>query len=154
MPRSALCGFKSTPGVHGADLLVQIGPTMSVDVGFDPTWKVGNATGPVPGITNINALVDTGAIESCIDALLATNLGLPLVDRMQVSGAHGAHPVNGYVAQIHLLPPLNFTIYGRFAGVHLAAGGQAHQVLLGRTLLRHFTLFYDGTTGNVLLTIP
>ena len=71
------------------------------------------------GISNADALVDTGASESCIDSLLATELGLPVVDRRSVSGTHGAHPVNVHLAQVYV-PTLDFTIFGTFAGVHLA----------------------------------
>jgi hypothetical protein len=43
-------------------------------------------------------------------------------------------------------------VYGLFAGVNLAAGGQPHQALIGRTFLRHFTMIYEGRTGTVTIT--
>ena len=62
------CGFDNLPnGRAGADLLVTLGPTLFVDIGFDPI--------------------------------------------------------------------LDFIQYGRFAGVDLAAGGQVHKALIGRTFL-------------------
>jgi hypothetical protein len=96
-------------------------------------------------------LVDTGAGESCIDNLLAGQLNLPIVDRRPISGVHGAHIVNMYLAQIHV-PSLAFTIYGAFAGVDLAAGGQVHKALIGRTFLQNFTMVYEGLTGSVKLS--
>src|SRR5262245_27820099 len=36
------------------------------------------------------SLVDTGAMESCIDSGLAMRLNLPIVDRRKISGVHGA----------------------------------------------------------------
>lgn len=102
-------------------------------------------------MTGINALVDTGAMESCIDSLLAAQLGLPIVDRRKVSGVHGSQEVNVHLAQVHV-PSLKVTIYGAFAGVHLAAGGQAHNALIGRTFLRNFTMVYEGRTGTVTLS--
>ena len=42
--------------------------------------------------------------------------------------------VTVHLAQIYV-PSLDFTVYGRFSAVHLAAGGQAHQALIGRTFL-------------------
>ena len=71
------CGFSDTPTSSGFDLLTTLGPTLVVDIGFDANHKNGI---PVPGIKGVVALVDTGATESCIDNLLAVQLGLPLVD--------------------------------------------------------------------------
>jgi hypothetical protein len=147
------CGFVDDPtaGVSGAALLVVYGPTIQVDIGFDPLFQP-NSTAPVPpptpAITGQHALVDSGASECCIDSLLAVQLNLPVVDRRPVSGIHGSEEVNIHMAQIHV-PSLSHTVYGRFAGVHLAAGGQVHRAILGRTFLQHFKMVYDGTTGQV-----
>ncbi len=147
---STKCGFTSAPGANNGDeLLIAFGPTLAVDIGFDPNSKLGGPT-PVPGIQGVAALVDTGATESCIDNLLAATLNLPIVDRRKIGGVGGAHEVNMYLAQVRV-PSLNFTIYGAFAGVQLAAVGQ-HQALLGRTFLRAFTMVYDGKTGDVTIS--
>jgi hypothetical protein len=145
------CGFDSGPQGSGADLLRLNGPTLGVDIGFDPTFKPIPGAVPVPGFRNLPALVDTGASESCIDNLLAATLKLPIVDRRFISGSAGSHLVNVYLAQVHV-PALMFTIYGPFAGVDLAAGGQAHSALLGRLFLSAFTMIYEGRTGTVTLT--
>lgn len=148
---STKCGFTGPPGANNGDeLLIAIGPTLLVDIGFDSAFKL-NGTAPVPGIQGVAALVDTGATESCIDNLLAATLNLPIVDRRRIGGVGGAHEVNMYLAQVHV-PSLDFTIYGAFAGVQLAAGGQQHQALLGRTFLRAFTMVYDGKTGDVTIS--
>jgi hypothetical protein len=156
MPET-LCGFNDVPGTGGApgrELLMAYGPTLIVAVGFDSNytpaqpWPV-----PTPGITGIHALVDTGATESCIDNLLAAHLNLPIIDRRPISGVHGTQIVNVYMGQIHV-PSLLFTIYGAFSGVDLAAGGQAHRVLIGRTFLKDFTMVYEGFTGTVKLSRP
>jgi hypothetical protein len=66
------CGFKSTTGgASGSDLLIAYGPTLLVDLGFDPNFVPSGGMVPVPGITGIQALVDTGAGESWIDNSLA-----------------------------------------------------------------------------------
>ena len=103
------------------------------------------------GITGVHALADTGAIECCIDSLLATQLGLPIADKRSIAGVGGAQVVNMHLAQVHV-PTLNFTMYGLFAGVHLAAGGQAHRVSMGRSFLSAFTMVYEGRTGTVTLS--
>jgi predicted aspartyl protease len=149
---SSRCGFDSVPdGASGSDLLAAYGPTLLVDIGFDPSWKAGiPLLIPVAGIKGINALVDTGASECCIDSLLATQLNLPIVDRRMISGVHGGQEVSMHLAQVHV-PSVNFTVYGVFAGVHLQAGGQVHRALMGRTFLRHCKMVYEGLTGLVTL---
>ena len=147
---SIRCGFDDIPdGAPGNALLTRYGPTLFVDIGFDPDFDLSHSnTPPKPGVKGVQALVDTGASESCIDSVLAAELALPVVDQQLIGGAGGEHLVNMHVAQIHV-PSLRFTIYGRFAGVHLAAGGQVHGALLGRTFLKNFLMTYDGRSGTV-----
>ncbi len=78
-------------------------------------------------------------------------LQLPVIGRIPVAGISGLDEVAMYLAQIYV-PDLNLTIYGRFAGAHLAAGGQPHVALLGRSFLRDYTLTYEGQTGNVSIS--
>jgi predicted aspartyl protease len=147
------CGFDDGPSVRGADLLVSLGPTLLVSVGFDPTYdETDLSRAPTPGIERVRALVDTGAHECSIDSALAASLHLPIVDRQRVSGVGGVMEVNVHLAQIHV-PALGFTMYGLFSGVHLAAGGQPCAVLIGRTFLRNFVMTYEGNTGTVTLAL-
>ena len=144
-------GFDSSGDVPGEDALVRFGPTIYVRIGLDVEYQLGNAAQPDLPSDRIPALVDTGALESCIDSTLAIGLSLPVVDRRRVAGAHGAGEVNYHLAQIYI-PDLEATISGLFAGVHLAAGGQHHSALIGRTFLRHFTMAYEGRTGIVTIS--
>jgi predicted aspartyl protease len=141
------CGFPDRP-----DLLASRGPTLSVQIGFDPQYRPGSPNPPDLPPQLLDALVDTGAIESCIDSAIADELGLPIFDQRNVSGALGPGLVNMHLAQIYI-PDLNITVSGRFAGVHLSAGGQRHGALIGRSFLRQFQMMYDGPTGNVTLAI-
>lgn len=148
------CGFDDiNGGAKGHELLVSYGPTIMVDIGFDAAYVPQKGGKPVAGLTNVTALVDTGATASCIDSLLASQLNLPIVDKQITAGVHGALEVNMHLAQIHI-PSLGFTIYGQFAGVHLQAGGQPHRALLGRTFLRAFKFVYEGHTGTVTISTP
>ena len=97
------------------------------------------------------ALVDTGALDNCIDSSIAERLRLPIVGRQMIAGVHGAEEVNFHLAQIYV-PSLDITAHGHSAGVHLVEGGQFHFALLGRTFLRGFRLVYDGRTGEVTLS--
>lgn len=148
-----LCGFTDGPSSSGAELLTALGPTLVIDIGFDPTYRVDAQPPvlPIAAITGVVGLVDTGATECCIDNLLAVQLGLPLVDKRPIAGVSGQHMANVYLAQIHV-PSLKFTITGKFAGVDLAAGGQMHKALMGRTFLRNFTMTYEGKTGGVKIS--
>ena len=149
----AHCGFEDVAGeAHGSDLLVSFGPTILVDIGFDPRYIPSQtASAPLADLTAIQALVDTGATTSCIDDLLAVELALPVVDRMPIAGVGGQHLANMYLAQIHV-PALNRTLYGTFAGVNLRDGGQPHSALMGRTFLRHYRRIYDSPSGNVTIS--
>ena len=139
------CGFQNS------DYLVQFGPTLKVHIGFDPNYRPKD-NGPLSlPTTEYHALIDTGATESCIDSSVAATLKLPVVNERPVSGAHGQGSLNVHLAQIYV-PDLQFTQYGLFCGVHLYAGGQPHSALLGRTLLNHMTLVYQGDTGSVVLS--
>jgi hypothetical protein len=95
MPET-LCGFDDQPkGASGSEMLAAWGPTLLVDIGFDPNYKSESPfVVPKAGISGIHALVDTGAGESCIDSLLAGQLNLPIVDRRPISGVHGTLLVN------------------------------------------------------------
>lgn len=148
---TALCGFNDAPNVKGADLLALIGPTILVNIGFDPSYRTHHKRPPRPAISGVSALVDSGAVQSCIDNILAASLNLPIIDRQPISGSNGSHVTNIYQAQVHI-PSLQFTILGSFAGVDLVAGGQQHHALIGRTFLRNFKMIYEGTTGTVTIT--
>ena len=148
--KSIHCGFNSRAGADGSSLLIQFGPTMMVDIGFDPAYVMSDAAPPNLPMKGVHALVDTGATDSCVDTSVAMQLNLPIFDQRKVSGVNGEMDVNMHLAHIHI-PGLPHTLYGAFAGVNLLAGGQPHAVLIGRTFLRHFKLYYDGETGSVVI---
>jgi predicted aspartyl protease len=147
------CGFDDIPGgATGSDLLVWSGPTIQVDIGFDPLFRFSEgAPLPIPGLQQLEALVDTGATECCIDSAVAAFLNLPIVDRRRIGGVGGVHELNIHLAQVRV-PALNYTMFGQFAAVHLQAGGQPHKALLGRTFLKAFTLVYEGRTGTATIS--
>ena len=133
-------------GRPDSGLLLTYGPTLRVTVSqFHQVTETGNTVSQV-----VAALVDTGASESCIDNELAEELGLPVIDKMDMSGVSGMQKHNVYLASVHI-PELEFAQYGRFAGVDLRDGGQVHQALLGRTFLQNVILIYDGLRAQVTL---
>jgi predicted aspartyl protease len=150
MPTTSV-GFDDHRDILGRDTLVRYGPTIDVNIGFDAAYQPGVSGRPDLPDRRLLAMVDTGAMASCIDSALAMELRLPVMDREDISGVHGVLAANVHLAQIHL-PGLSWTVYGRFHGVHLSDGGQPHSALIGRTFLRHFTMFYDGRTGAVTIS--
>ena len=142
---------------HG--LLVRIGPTTLVEIGFisdlfhEDQAVVQQALVTAhqqPPATLVAALIDTGASDSCIDENLAQQLQLPLIDRQDGSGIGGQDEFNVYLGHIRIAA-LQFIQYGRFMGVRLAAGNQPHQAIIGRSVLKDMILVYDGRDGSVRL---
>jgi hypothetical protein len=144
---SAQAGFKKgTAGATPADLLVQLGPTLMVDIGL----KSRSSAGSTPDLPtkNVRALIDTGAGGDCIDDELAKSLGLPISDEGEISGIGGKHHAFIYTARIYV-PQLKQLLFQPFTGVKLEQGGQWHRVILGRTFLRPYFLTYDGMSATV-----
>ncbi len=150
----AKCGFDHDGNVPGRNLLVRLGPTLRVDIGFDPDYDAHRPRQLAHlAMPNVSALIDTGASISCIDSGVAMELQLPVINRTSVAGVGGLHQFNVHLAQIRA-PELNFTFYGPFTGVDLAASGQQRIALIGRDFLSHFQMTYDGQSGRVTLTDP
>ena len=95
--------------------------------------------------------MDTGAMESAIDAELAVSLNLPALGHSQIAGAGGLFEATVYLAQIYI-PELDFTIDGPFDSANLATSGQPYYALIGRTFLMHFNMAYEGRTGSVIIS--
>ncbi len=163
------CGFPPIgllPGINapqtGPTLLILKGPTTLVEIGFNPGLfhpdpvkvkeAVAVAVAATPAARLVEALIDTGARDSCIDEELAKELQLPLIDQAPASGIDGVNTFNVYLGHIRIAA-LGFLQYGRFMGVKLKAGGQPQQALLGRTLLQSMILVYDGRDGTVRLAV-
>ncbi|PZR34984.1 MAG: hypothetical protein DI526_08675 [Caulobacter segnis] len=144
---SAQAGFKAgTPTASPADLLVQLGPTLLVDIGL----KSRSPAGDKPDLPKkkIKALIDTGAGGDCIDDDLARSLGLQIMDEGEISGVGGRHRAYIYTARIYI-PSLERLLFQPFTGVKLQQGDQWHGVILGRSFLRSYKLAYNGADGTV-----
>ncbi len=146
----ASVGYDDGPNGPGQGLLLELGPTLIVDIGFDPNYLRGGPD-PVLAVKGVRAIVDTGATASCIDSGLAMQLGLPICDRQPLCGVGGRHDANMHLGHV-FVPALSRVILGPFYGVPLVAGGHPYQVLIGRSFLQHFTLVYEGRTGKVSIT--
>ena len=140
-------------GLAADEALAFAGPILNVGIGRDSGLQSGVGDFPVHLDTLFPALIDTGCRVSCIDANLADEMGLPIVGGAPhpISGILGPGEVDVFLAEI-TLPELRLTVSGSFAGVHLAEGGQPYRALIGRDILRNFTMVYDGRSGTVTLS--
>ncbi len=159
-------GFPAMPVNLGAMFLQGRGPTVLIEVGFEPnmfhtdpaTVQAAIATAhsaPIQSGQNVRAvlaLIDTGASECCIDEKLANDLGLPLIDKAKGSGIGGQDEFSMYLGHIRI-PALGSLMYGQFMGIRLLEGGQHHHALIGRTLLAGMVMVYDGRTGQVSISM-
>ena len=145
----AQAGFKKgKDGATAADLLVQLGPTLLVDLGLKSRAPPGAK--PELQMVGVRALIDTGAGGDCIDDDLAQSLRLPITDEGEISGVGGKHLAFVYLARLWI-PSLGRLLFQPFTGVKLSQGDQWHRVILGRSFLRQHRLTYDGETGQVEL---
>ena len=135
-------GFANEPG-----RLVLTGPTTLVHIG------VGRDFVESPRARRHLALVDTGALDNCIDVDFANAIGLNPSEHVTGAGVGGLYETEMYAAHVHI-PALDHAVVGNFMGARLLAGGLPHAILLGRTFLRHFTMTYDGPSGSVILATP
>ena len=140
------------PDISSVDALALNGPTLRVQIGFDPNFRRGQSSSPSLPPDPVSAIVDTGATDNYIDTILAEELGMPVLeDRQSITGAVGSDEVNTYDAQIYI-PDLEYTTAGSFAGVHLAGTDLPYRTIGGRSFLRAFTMVYEGRTGIVTLS--
>lgn len=95
-------------------------------------------------------MFDTGASLSCFDLKAAEEIGLAIIGRgSMTSASHENHPVPVYSGKL-IIPNLNINIE-RGMGANLAP--QNLIALIGRDVMRHGTLFYNGMDGSISFAI-
>ena len=98
------------------------------------------------------ALIDTGATSTCIDDTAAATLNLPVVDVVTVASAsHASTQQNVHPIQIEVVGMPITIAAPRAIAAPLAAQGLL--VLIGRDVLQHCTLFYNGLSGSFSLSV-
>lgn len=134
--------------------LSQRGPVVQVSVSVEQhiAQQLLQQGVSLPQPLNGLALIDTGATTTCIDDTAAQQLQLPVVDVATIASAsHPSTQQNVYPIQIEVIG-LPITINApRAIGAPLAAQGLL--VLIGRDLLQHCTIYYNGITGSFTLSI-
>lgn len=128
----------------GATVQVTVGPAQSL---VDQWNQQGIA---VPALVAGEALIDTGAANTCIDDVVAQQLGLPVVDVTTMVSASHTTQQNIYPIHLGVLGYLQFDV-PRAMGANLAASGIV--ALIGRDILSMCTLHYNGAVGSFTLAI-
>jgi len=140
--------------VPPAVVLQQKGPVVQIIVGIQGAFAASLAQQgkPVPSPLSGLALIDTGASNTCIDEDAAKTIGLPVIDVGTMhSASHTRTPCNIYPVQFEIMP---FKI--RFESprtMGAALREQGIMAIIGRDLLQVCTLFYNGLTGQITLSI-
>lgn len=144
----------STVQVPPANALLQRGPVVQVTVSLGQTLaqQITQQGGTLPQPISGNGLIDTGASGTCIDDAAAQQMGLPVVNTAPMASAsHAQTLANVYPIQL-TIAGLPLSIQAPQAmGAALAAQGLL--VLIGRDVLQHCTLHYNGLTGQITLAI-
>lgn len=134
--------------------LLQRGPLVqvTVSVGQAIAQQILQSGGTLPPPQSGLALIDTGATSTCVDDAAAQQLKLPAIDVVTVASAsHPATQQNVYPIQIEFVG-LPITVdAARAIGAPLAAQGLL--VLIGRDVLQHMVLVYNGPTGSITVSI-
>jgi len=134
--------------------LTQRGPVVQVtiSVGQVIANQVLQTGGTLPAPISGLPLIDTGATTTCIDEESAQKLQLPSIDVVTVASAsHASTPQNVYPIQIEVVG-LPITISAPKA-IGAPLKSQGILVLIGRDVLQHCVLIYNGPTGAFSLSI-
>jgi predicted aspartyl protease len=129
-------------------VLQQRGPVVQVAVSIEQhvaqQLLAQGVTLPAPEIGW--ALMDTGASSTCSDEAAAERLNLPTIDVVTVASAsHASTQQNVHPIHIEVIGGAITINAPRAIAASLAAQGLL--VLMGRDVLQHCTLFYNGLTG-------
>ena len=124
------------------------GPVLDVLIGFDPNYRSGTPLTLPP--QQLRALLDTGATISSVDERLARTLNLTVVNSVKQTGIGGEVECYVCLAQIEV-PSLQVVFNGRFATLPLLEEGHPYSAILGRDILRYFTMQYDGPAGTLTI---
>jgi predicted aspartyl protease len=135
-------------------VFAQRGPVVQVtiSVGQQIATQVLQSGGRLPSPVSGLALIDTGATTTCVDEGAAQRLQLPVIDVVKIASAsHAETEQNVYPIQIEVIG-LPITINAaRAVGAPLEPQGIL--VLIGRDVLQHAMLVYNGPAGSLSLSI-
>lgn len=147
----ALVGTKMVPPKHGLRLR---GPSLEVQLGIHQhlAKSLGARGKPIPAPVPCTALIDTGATVTTIDLSIAKKLQLASLGDVTATGIGGLS--HGFLAACCM------NVHGlriNIARAHVQDfSGETDSItaLIGRDVLQHFTLIYNGIEGWIELQLP
>ncbi len=113
---------------------------------------------PVPTPVQGVALIDTGAGVSGIDATVVARLGLQPVGQVTVAGVTGEKLRSKYPATFDFpgtsLPKMSFAelVEAEISNQQVPGSSGPLVALIGRDILHHFVLIYNGVSGAFTLS--
>lgn len=135
------------------ELLRQYGAILPVQIGIPKAMadkmRAQGETPPAP--EEISGLIDTGASITAINVATAQRLGLITTGSIQIAGATGVSNQPVFAAMVRFTDP--DIEYGamRLGGANLNAPN--FEILIGRDVLCHMHLAYDGRKGQFTLVV-
>lgn len=139
--------------IPGRTALIQRGPVLQATISLfqGMAEQLAQQGVQLPAPVTGAALIDTGAGMTCIDSAIAESMGLPVVDvAMMTSASHANTQQNVYPITIEFTGfPIRIDA-PRAMGAVLAPQGLA--LLIGRDVLQHTLLVYNGITGQITLS--
>jgi len=130
--------------------LEAIGPVVEIQLAVPKVLedKMIAAGEKVPAAITVNAMIDTGAGGTCIQAGLASKLGLSPIGVTNITTPSSTDvPCHNY--HVRLLFPNN--VSGEIKVIEAPLQGQHIQCLLGRDILRGAVLVYIGKENQFTL---
>jgi len=128
--------------------IVQVNVSIGQAIAQEIVQKGGTLPPPVSGL----ALIDTGASSTCIDNAAAKKLKLPAIDVVAIASAsHSQTEQNVYPITLEIAGlPIMINAPRAIGG---ALESQGLLVLIGRDVLQHCVLVYNGVSGGFSISI-
>lgn len=138
--------------------LEQSGPLVPVTVSVPKAMQeyLAQSRSPIPAPVSGNALIDTGAFATAVHEGIFQALGVKPIDVIPTNTPHGQSSSSIYPASISF-PALGLTDMPmeRIIGCSLNWAGNDESdiiMLLGRDLLKHFLMIYNGSNNDITLS--
>lgn len=132
--------------VSGA--LSGLGAVFPVEFGVPEAWKSSLLLKgqPLPPPVLANALIDTGADMTCVDLDLLTELGVPPHGFLSIHSPNGEQYVGQYHVSLRLTGKAGAIVdFVDFPVVGIKLAGGEARAIIGRDVLSHYRLLYDGS---------
>lgn len=132
-------------------LLKLSGPIIAVEISIPNVLKeyLEQKGLPIPNPVNGQALIDTGATNTCVDVDIIKQLKIPAINSIKVYTPSGEAEQTIHPVIIRLsIGTFNFN-----SAIGSILKKQNIIALLGRDILQNCVLNYNGLTGNISLSI-